>query len=211
MLAHLVSIAFSVILLPGSVPFKKLLYWANVCFVAHETNAGTNSEAFPALKGLCDEYVCRVGFGILEVRESETALHKLSGVTAQLRGNNVSRSANHIKLCFIGPRGAIRPSGVKCLRFRNRQTTQCSCIRQTSKLLCSAWINPATICDWAGRPLWGALSGSDEGPCWWSHGRGDRLSPNVDKRYRRAFAPRPFFCKAKSRPFRTCLLYGAKD
>jgi len=60
-----------------SVPSKKILHWANLCFVAHEAHASTqpcrhrNSEVFPTLKGLCDIYIdiYRIKFRILEVRE----------------------------------------------------------------------------------------------------------------------------------------------
>jgi len=50
---------------PASAPSKKILHWANVCFIAHEAHAAaqpcrlTNSEAFPTLKGLCDMYIPR--------------------------------------------------------------------------------------------------------------------------------------------------------
>jgi len=72
-----------------SIPSKKILHWANV-FVEHEAHAiaqpcrHTNSEAFPALKGYA---ICtyRIKFRMLEVRENETSLRKLSGGTAQLR------------------------------------------------------------------------------------------------------------------------------
>jgi len=47
-------------MLMASVPYKKILHWANVCFVAHKAHAiaqpcrHTTSEAF---KGLCDIYI----------------------------------------------------------------------------------------------------------------------------------------------------------
>jgi len=63
-------------------------------FVAHcacncATMQITNSEAFPALEGQCDIYIYRIKFIMLEVRENEISLRKLSGGTAhaQLRGN----------------------------------------------------------------------------------------------------------------------------
>ena len=73
----------------SSIPSKKILHWANVCFVEHEAHAiaqpcrHTNSEAFPALRGyaIC---IYSIKFRMLEVRENETSLRKLSGGTAQL-------------------------------------------------------------------------------------------------------------------------------
>jgi len=50
--------------------------------------ADTNSKAFPTLKGLYDIYICRIKFRILEVRENEIALRKLSDGIAQLRTLN---------------------------------------------------------------------------------------------------------------------------
>ena len=46
-----------------SVPSKKTLHGANVCFVMHEAHATaqpcrhTNSKTFPKVEGLCDIYV----------------------------------------------------------------------------------------------------------------------------------------------------------
>jgi len=67
-----------------SVPSKKILHWANVCFVAHEAHGiaqpcrHINSEAFPTLKRLCDIYMY-ILYKILNVGsgENERALRKL--------------------------------------------------------------------------------------------------------------------------------------
>jgi len=75
-------------------------------FVAHcacncATMQTTNSEAFPALEGQCDIYIHRIKFIMLEVRENEIAVRKLSGGSAhaQLRGN----TAGLVLLACCGP------------------------------------------------------------------------------------------------------------
>ena len=75
----------------NSVPAKKILHLANICFVVQEAPAtaqpygNATSEAFLTLKGLCDVYIYRIKFRMLEVRENEITLRKMSGGTAQLR------------------------------------------------------------------------------------------------------------------------------
>jgi len=70
----------------SSVPSKKILH-EQMFVVAHEAHATvqscrhTKSEAFAALKGLCDIYVYRIKFGMMDVREDEIALRKLFGGT----------------------------------------------------------------------------------------------------------------------------------
>ena len=64
--------------LVGSVPSKKILRWANVCFVAREAHATaqpcrhTTGEAFPTFKGICDIYRIK-----LAVRENENSTARI--------------------------------------------------------------------------------------------------------------------------------------
>ena len=85
---HVVGLPFNFV---TSVPSKKIPRRANVCLVAYEAHATaqpcrhTNSEAFPTLKGLCDICIYLIAFRMLEVRDHEIALRKLSDGAAQLR------------------------------------------------------------------------------------------------------------------------------
>jgi len=78
----------------------------------------TNSEAFPALKRLCDVYIP----SMLEVRKNEISLRKLSGGSAQLR--TLEGITGHEK------RGS-KPAPTSYLRWEQRLLKVC---RKYSKL-----------------------------------------------------------------------------
>ena len=59
-----------------TVPCKKILYWTNVCFSAHETAqpcGRATSEEFEALKGLCDIYIRYEVWNVVSAREWDFA------------------------------------------------------------------------------------------------------------------------------------------
>jgi len=61
----------------------------------------TNSDAFPTLKWLCDIYIYRIKFRMLEMRENEVALREVSGGTAQLRTLEGTLLAFHVVGAFF--------------------------------------------------------------------------------------------------------------
>jgi len=64
------------VIVTTTVPCKKILYWTNVCFSAHETAqpcGRVTSEEFEALKGLCDIYIRYEVWNVVSAREWDFA------------------------------------------------------------------------------------------------------------------------------------------